>query len=323
MDRLPKVSVLITVYNLAPYIRATLDSVLSQDYPNVEIVVADDASKDGSREILREYAEKFPERIVLVLNQINRGVTANSNSALQACTGELIALLDGDDLYLPGKITAQVAQFLNDPDLVLCYHPVEIFNSESGERLYLSNQNPNEDTNSAEDIIQHGGVAGTSAVMVRRTACPPEGFDMRIPKLQDWLFFIEVALQGKVTKVDRVYSRYRKHGKGISERTYELLDQSLGMLDLVVQKHPDRPHLIEVCNRGKARYLAGEVYRQLSKDPAIAYSLAKQMVVLDGSRGKYQLLLAASFAFCKFGFLRRVAGPLLRQMKYVVKRYGA
>lgn len=316
----PKISILVTVYNLAPYLEETLESILVQDYENYEVVIADDASTDGSQEILESYARRYPKKFIIVKSQVNRGVTANSNAALQYCTGELIAILDGDDVLLPGKLSAQVQQFI-DPNVVLSYHAGEIFDSDSVQTLYVTNQSKSEDTNSAEDIITKGGISCTSSVMIRKSACPPEGFDMTFPKLQDWLFFIEVAMHGKVAKLDGIYVRYRKRGKGISSKTYELLDHSLGMLDLLVKKYPDRPDLVDICNRGKARYLAGEVYRQLSKDPNTALRLARDMLAFDQSNKKYQLLYAFSLIEAKVPIFFSLAAPVIRKSKYFLKRY--
>ena len=146
---------------------------------------------------------------------------------------------------------------------------------------------------------------------------------MWLPRLQDWLFFIEVALLGKVAKLDGLYVRYRKKGHGISSRTYELLDQSLGMLDLLLLKYPGRVELIKSCKIGKARYLAGEVYRQLMRDPCIARDLARQAVEIDQTKMSYHLLLVASRILCRFEALVPVVAPALKRAKYIVKRFFA
>ena len=245
----PRVSVMIITYNQADFIRETLDSVLLQDYSNLEIVVSDDASTDPTPAIISEYAAEHPDLIVPVLNQRNLGITGNCNAALAACTGELVAIMGGDDLFLPGKISAQVAVF-RDPAVTLSYHPVEIFQSETGKLLYITNRSRRESPLSAAEIIMHGGIDGASSVMVRRTACPRGGFDMRVPVVSDWLFYIETALAGRVVKLDGVYGRYRKHARGTTQHVFELLNETLHSLDLLVAKHPEHPELAEVCGKG-------------------------------------------------------------------------
>ncbi|MDM2776598.1 glycosyltransferase [Citrobacter sp. Cpo142] len=259
----PKVSVIIITYNQEAFISDTLDSVLVQNYPNLEIVVADDASTDNTPMIIEQYHEKYPEIIRPVLNPNNLGITGNSNAAFFHCTGELIAILGGDDIFLPGKIEKQVRQF-EDPKVVLSYHQVDIFLHQTGETLFVTNTTEREFIGNAYDIISKGGIPGASSVMVRRSACPEHGFDPQFPVVSDWIFYIEVALKGKVAFLNEMLGRYRKHGKGASERTLELMSESLMTLDVVIERYGknDR-HLINVCKKGKRRYILGEVYRQI------------------------------------------------------------
>ncbi|MBU0484130.1 MAG: glycosyltransferase [Proteobacteria bacterium] len=320
MSENPKVSVMIITYNQAHFIRETLDSVLGQDYPKMEIVVADDASTDGNQEIIKEYAAKFPKIIKPVFNQHNLGITGNSNAAFFACRGELISIMGGDDLFLPGKLSAQVEVF-KDPEVVLCYHPVEIFDSATNKTLFISDQLKREQITCAEDIIARGGIQGASSIMVRRSACPIKGFDPRIPTVSEWLFFIEVALQGKVLKIDQVLSRYRKHGSGASDRTLDLLDETLLTLDLVLEKYPDQRDLAQYCRAGKARYVAGEIFRQLDKrNIEQAYKLARQALSYSPTSLKYKLI----FSFCRLLHQNRsLVGVVLvlSKMKYFLKKY--
>jgi glycosyltransferase involved in cell wall biosynthesis len=102
------VSIIIPVYNKAAYIRETLDSALGQTYQDTEIVVVDDGSTDGSFEILKEYFEKYPEKIILI-DQENQGVSKATNVGIQAAKGEYIQFLDADDLLSPDKIKNQIA----------------------------------------------------------------------------------------------------------------------------------------------------------------------------------------------------------------------
>jgi glycosyltransferase involved in cell wall biosynthesis len=316
----PKVSVMIITYNQEHLISDTLESVLNQDYENLEIVVADDCSTDRNQEIILEYQNRYPGLVVPVFNKSNLGITGNSNAAFFACTGDLIAVLGGDDLFLPGKLKAQAQQFIDDPDVVLSYHPVDIFLSQTNETLYISNQGPGEDVRDAYDLIEKGGIAGASSVMVRRSACPLGGFDMRLPMVSDWMFYIEVALAGKVVKLDVVFGRYRKHGMGASERTYELLEDSLNTLTYIQEKFPENKRLKAACLRGGARYLAGEVYRQLPKNPTLSKQLADRMVSQCKSVNFIGLWAVANI-FNRFPFLEKYFRGTLIRLKYKLKRH--
>jgi len=110
----PRVSVAITTFNQAAYIGATIRSVLEQTYTNLEIVVVDDGSTDETPVVVAQFGDR-----VRYIRQANRGVAGARNRAVEAATGELIALLDGDDLWDPPKIARQVELFDRYPHLGL------------------------------------------------------------------------------------------------------------------------------------------------------------------------------------------------------------
>ena len=93
----PLVSVIIPVYNVYPYLREALNSVINQTYQNLEILIIDDGSTDGSDRICDEYAEK--DQRVKVVHQKNKGLSSARNVGLDWMTGEMVAMLDSDDAY--------------------------------------------------------------------------------------------------------------------------------------------------------------------------------------------------------------------------------
>ena len=110
-----KVSVCIITYNQAEYVRQTIDSVLSQnvDIP-IEILIADDASTDGTPEILKEYKRKYPDLIRLILRKKNLGANKNAYQILVAAKGEYICGLEGDDYWIDNNYIQSQAEFLDD-----------------------------------------------------------------------------------------------------------------------------------------------------------------------------------------------------------------
>ena len=110
----PVVSVLIPCYNAAPYIGATLESVLAQTWRPLEIIVVDDGSTDESAAIVRSYSGAG----VRLYQQENRGQTAALNTTLRYATGDFVQYLDADDLLDPDKITLQMARLRDHPGYV-------------------------------------------------------------------------------------------------------------------------------------------------------------------------------------------------------------
>ena len=100
----PVVSILILTYNSSEFIRESLDSVIAQEYLNLQIIVSDDASSDGTQDILHEYLSNNPKIFTVNLNEKNIGITRNANIALSLCRGSFVAFHAGDDVMLPGKI---------------------------------------------------------------------------------------------------------------------------------------------------------------------------------------------------------------------------
>jgi glycosyltransferase involved in cell wall biosynthesis len=117
----PLVSVMIGVYNGAPYLAEAIESVLAQDYEPVEVIVVDDGSTDGSGDVARGYPG------VTVVTQENGGNGAARNRAVEAARGELYAFLDADDRFTPHKLSLQHATLEGDPGLDMVFGHVQEF----------------------------------------------------------------------------------------------------------------------------------------------------------------------------------------------------
>lgn len=319
MTQDPRVSVIVLTYNQEDMVSETLDSLLLEPlYSNLEIVISDDASVDRTPDILRSYADRYPETIVLNLNEKNLGITGNCNAALECVTGEFIAFLAGDDINLPNKIHHQVSAFQKHPEAALCYHSVEVFNSDTNEQIEITDQNPDRRIHNTYDLIRLCGIAGASSVMVRRSCVPERGFDKRLPTVSDWKFFIDVTLNGDVIFVDEVLGRYRKSLGGTSQRTFDLLDESLRALELVKTDNPGDARLIEACDQGAARYIAGEIFRSLTTRPKHLPQLASRMLKHSRSR-KYMIVASIAHVVSRAPVLGSVAVGMGNKLRSALK----
>jgi len=118
--QVPWLSILIPVYNVAPYLRECLDSVLSQAAPDVEILLVDDGSTDGSARICAEIRERHAG-VRLLCHERNRGLSAARNTLLEAAAGRYVWFVDSDDRMLPGALaTLRAILTAQEPDMVLC-----------------------------------------------------------------------------------------------------------------------------------------------------------------------------------------------------------
>jgi glycosyltransferase involved in cell wall biosynthesis len=220
-----------------------------------------------------EYAVKHNGLIKYLQLEKNSGITANSNQGIQHSQGKYFALIGGDDVFLSDKIQIQTQFMEENPDVTISYHPVDIFESETNKTLIITNQTKVDTPQSLHELAQIC-IPGSVSVMVRSDALPEGGFDSRLPTVSDWLFYIEVAAKGKIGFINQTLARYRKHGNQASFRTYQLLEESLYNLDLAAEKLGNIEGLDLSIKKGKARYLAGEAFRQLmSGNRNIAHQL--------------------------------------------------
>jgi glycosyltransferase involved in cell wall biosynthesis len=192
----PRVSAVLPTYNRGWILEQAVDSVLDQDYANLELIVVDDGSTDGTKGLL----SRFGDRIVVIC-QTNRGVSAARNTGIRAATGELIALLDSDDTWLPEKVTAQVAFFSNHPDARVCQ--TQEFWIRNGVRV-----NPGKRHRKEAGMIFERSLAlclvSPSAVMMRKSLLDEVGlFDETLPACEDYDLWLRIACKHPIHLIDR------------------------------------------------------------------------------------------------------------------------
>lgn len=237
----PLVSVMLPTYNQVAFIEDAVRSAVEQDYPNVQVVVSDDGSTDGTAERVVELAARWPDRVVPIVGERNVGITLNCNRALARCTGDFVAFHAGDDIFMPGKLAAQVAWLTADPRRVLCGHDVEAFDSDTGATMYhMSDVVPLTAGVGAAPWIRRGMLYGGVSIMARASALPPRHYDRRVPYSSDWLMFIEcLAAGGHFGYVDGVYARYRRHPQNVTrQQAAARTEDQLVSLGLVEARYP-------------------------------------------------------------------------------------
>ena len=115
----PLVSIIIPVFNVKYYLTETLESVINQTYKNLDIILIDDGSTDGSSDICDEYASK--DKRIRVHHQVNQGVSAVRNAGLDLAVGEFLAFLDSDDAYYPDYLSSMMTTMIHEGvDIVMC-----------------------------------------------------------------------------------------------------------------------------------------------------------------------------------------------------------
>lgn len=213
MTAAPKVSVCIPSYNAARFLPAAIDSVLGQDYEDLELVVSDDASADETSEVCVRYSDP---RFRAVKSQDRLGQAGNWNRCLELARGEYVILLHADDELLPSYLRRAVATLDANPDVGLVTCAVRHVD-ETGEPLSLQQLLDIDQVDRADLILRRllldGCVINPAGVLVRREAFERAGsFTDRIVWGVDWHMWIRIALQWPVAYLAEPLALYREHG---------------------------------------------------------------------------------------------------------------
>lgn len=129
---MPKVSVIMGIYNGEKTMRDALDSIISQSFTDWECVVCDDASSDNTLAILKEYSERYPGKFVILHNEKNLMLSGSLNRCLKAASGEYIARMDDDDKCLPERFAVEVSYLDAHPEYSVVGSEVQFFNDVDG-----------------------------------------------------------------------------------------------------------------------------------------------------------------------------------------------
>ena len=226
------VSIISPCYNGEKYLPAFLDSVLSQTYPSIELIVVNDASEDKTQEILEKYVDEFKKRdySLIVINQKeNKGQAAAINAGLKLISGSFMTWMDSDDIFYPDAIEKKV-KFLKENrniDFVLNYGEV-VSESDINTRLGLIQRiKPSKNDCLFKDLLDENNVVYVpGSIFVRTEALKTVLPDMEIYESregQNWQLMLPLSYSCKYGYLNEVLFKYVIHSDSHSnkERTYE------------------------------------------------------------------------------------------------------
>jgi len=171
----PLVSVLMAALNHEDFAADAARSVLDQDYERLELIAIDDVSDDSTAEVLEQCAAEAPAgRMRVVLHERRQGIAETRAHALRLARGELIGLLDSDDLWMPGKVEPQVALLADEADVGLVHAEFEAFDSDTGARVPWDRE-WDEDADQLVELVRVGCFVMTGTTLIRRTAIDTRG----------------------------------------------------------------------------------------------------------------------------------------------------
>ncbi len=248
----PLVSVAMPVYNHGAHIAKALDSILMQkaDF-DIEIVISDDYSTDNTREILKVYNEKYPDKIKLLLAEKNRGVNYSALDVFKNCNGKYIAFLEGDDYWInENKLQKQIDFLEQNPEYIGCFHDAEIVSTPEADILkhnqyhqeykYYSQFNRFRSDFYPGDVIERN-IIPTASLVVRNSNKIFDFFEVfnDISLSLNWAFQIFIIKDSKFRYINETWSIYNDHPGGISKtQTLDSFKQSnIKVLKRLVKNH--------------------------------------------------------------------------------------
>lgn len=197
------VSVIIPAYNAAKYIRHAVDSVLAQTYPNVEVVVVDDGSTDGTALILADYGSR-----IRTVSQPNRGVATACNAGVAAASGVWIAFLDADDEWLPDKLMLQVRHC---GTTAISHTDSVCFGEAIDGEIRRSSFEPPHSGRVLKPLLVTNFITKSSVMMRRDVYLRYGGFDASHLGVEDWPFWLKVCAEHDLGYLPEAVVRYRVH----------------------------------------------------------------------------------------------------------------
>ncbi len=241
----PLVSIITPSFNQAKYLEDTIQSVLDQNYANLEYILVDGGSTDTSVDIIR----KYDDRLAWWVSEKDSGQAEAINKGLSHATGEIVAWLNSDDIYLPGTISAVVRAFEENPDVALVYGNM-LAVDENGETINILRY---EQLN-LEDLLCFQ-IIGQPAVFFRRDALEKAGdLDPTYHFLLDHHLWLRIAMQGRILHVDQTWAAARYHAEAKNRaRAAEFGQEAFRILDWAHQTQPQlAPVLAKVGRRARA-----------------------------------------------------------------------
>lgn len=212
---MPKISVVMPVYNGEKFLREAIDSILNQTFSDFEFIIINDCSTDETEQIIKSYDDK---RIVYVKNDNNMGVAASLNRGFDLAKGEYIARMDADDISLPQRFKAQTEFMDNNPDIAVCGCETELFGDTDKKDTYTVFGRENMKIN-----LLFSSCLCHPAVMLRRSVIEKEHYryDNYFDKLEDYELWTRIILKYDFDNIHGVYFRYRIHGKQVTQNYSE------------------------------------------------------------------------------------------------------
>lgn len=236
------VSVIMSNYNTPEeYLRASIESILNQTYQNFEFIIVDDCSTDNSLSIIESYTD---DRIKIIKNPQNLGITKSLNRALAVARGEFVARMDADDISLETRFAKQVEFLKNHPDHIVCGTGVRLIGDWQTKHTneYICSIIPDKETYQIQLLfsnypnIVHPTAMFNHNILLKHNITYNENY----PLAQDYRMWVSCSEASECANINEILLKYRVHGKAVSNDKKELQKK---IAIQIIQEQLDKLHV--------------------------------------------------------------------------------
>lgn len=196
LDCSKKVSVIMATYNCEDTVAASIESILNQTYNNIEFIICDDGSSDKTYEILTEYKNKYPDKIVLLKNEENMKLPRTLNKCLEHVTGDYVARMDADDLSKLDRFEKQVEFLQSHPEYDLVSTGVETSDGEKVTGEIILPEYPDKMTLTYCGVFSHATIMTYPRVYSKLNGYSTDKYAVRVEDLDLWCRFFNAGFKG-------------------------------------------------------------------------------------------------------------------------------
>ncbi|MFY9743488.1 MAG: glycosyltransferase [Candidatus Sulfotelmatobacter sp.] len=258
-----KVSVLVPSFNYARYLPKTIESILGQSHEDLELIITDDCSSDGAREIAEEW-QRIDDRVITICHERNTGLSGARNSGWAVSSGGFIALCDADDVWMPDKLAIQLDRFERQPDVGVVHSDAIIVDEKgrSNGKKY-SELFHTKDQKCAgwlfDEFCLRNFVCNSTVILRRECLDSTGGFDERLRSLEDWFCWAQVSRKFLFDYVADPLIQYRIHPVNLSSQFEGMARYRVRALSLMLEESTDIPPRIT----SKMLYSIGMAHKDL------------------------------------------------------------
>lgn len=295
---MPRVSILLTCYNHIKYLPIAFQSILDQTFQDFEIIALDDGSTDGTRQWLE--SQNHP-RLKLIFNESNLGTYGTLNVGLKAAQGELIAVFNDDDVWLPTKLEQQIALLDSNPKIGLVHTDGYFIDGEGQERhdSPLGFDFPRTETGDILLALIYANSIIASAVLARRECFDQlGGFNADYFGSGDWEMWYRIAEHWHVGYLADPLTLYRVHGANASHKLDRIWRDDLKLRTWIsprIDSYTDRFPESELTKARAHNFACLGTVQALTGDPQTARISYRESLRFDPTRWKSRARILATY----------------------------